>query len=243
MAFIKGLLEFGKKQSFHPNFLSIFLNPLYFTRVRIWRAINANRHVLHGRMLDFGCGRKPYRELFQVSEYIGVDIEISGHDNAESPVDVYYDGKVLPFEDESFDSLFSSEVLEHIFNPSEILPEIYRVLKPGAVGLITVPFGWPEHEVPYDYGRYTSFGIQHLLRSHGFEIVSITKTGHYVEVLWQLFELYVFGFFKTKNQIANTILTAIFISPMTILGILLTPLAPRSTELFFNTVVVVKKPS
>jgi len=241
MPLIRSIIDFGKRQSFQPNVLSIFLNPFYFTRLRLWRGLKVHRDLLHGRLLDFGCGRKPFKNLFQVDQYIGVDIKTSGHDNQQSSVDVYYDGKVLPFESESFDSLFCSEVLEHLFNPQEILPEIYRVLKPGAVGLITVPFGWPEHEVPYDYARYSSFGIQHLLETHNFKVVSVTKTGHYIEVVWQLLILYVFSLFSTKNPITNTAMTILFISPFNLIGIVLTAIVPRRKELFFNSIVVVEK--
>jgi len=55
---------------------------------------------MNGIMLDFGCGSKPYKELFSVDKYIGLDIEKSGHNHKEEPIDFYYDGKTIPFKNE-----------------------------------------------------------------------------------------------------------------------------------------------
>ncbi|HNP98786.1 MAG TPA: class I SAM-dependent methyltransferase, partial [Bacteroidia bacterium] len=162
------LLDLLKRQSFQPFFWSILINPFFFIRRGLCHGIRKNQKYLTGHMLDFGCGRKPYKNLFSVDRYTGVDIEVSGHSHELSEVDVYYDGKVLPFPDNTFDSFFCSEVVEHIFNLDSILAEIKRVLKPGAKGLLTVPFAWPEHEVPYDFGRYTSFALPLILKKHGF---------------------------------------------------------------------------
>ena len=157
------LISFLKQQSFQPGFFSIFFNPFFFIRRSLFRNIRRSAPLLKGKLLDFGCGRKPYENLFSVEEYIGVDIEESGHNHSLSRVDVYYDGEHIPFPDETFDSLFCSEVFEHVFEPEPLLREVNRVLKNGAVGLITVPFCWNEHELPFDYARYTSAGLQALL--------------------------------------------------------------------------------
>lgn len=68
-----------KKIYFESSILSILLNPAYFVRKGLWIGIKENSHYLHGKMLDFGCGSKPYKKLFNVTEYIGLDIEVSGH--------------------------------------------------------------------------------------------------------------------------------------------------------------------
>ena len=119
---------------------------------------------LQGRLLDFGCGTKPYRGLFtNVSEYIGLDFENEGHSHRNENIDVMYDGKTIPFADKHFDSVFSSEVFEHIFNLEQMIPELNRVMKKGAKLFVTCPFVWNEHELPNDYARYTQFALRHLL--------------------------------------------------------------------------------
>src|SRR5215213_8673314 len=134
------LTDFMKQQSFQPGFAAVFSNTFLFIRRGLYRNIRELAPGLQGRLLDFGCGRKPFQNLFNVAEYVGVDVEQTGHEHSNSKVDVFYNGTALPFENASFDALFCSEVLEHVFNPDEILPEINRVLKPGAKALFTVPF-------------------------------------------------------------------------------------------------------
>ena len=234
------LISYLRHQSFQPGFLSVFFNPFYFIRRPLFKNIRQLAPMLKGRLIDLGCGRKPYEDLFSVTEYIGVDIETSGHDHSLSKVDVYYDGKTIPFDNDSFDSGFCSEVIEHVFNPDEIFTELHRVLKPNAVLLLTVPFCWNEHETPYDYGRYTSFGLPYLLEKHGFKVLELRKTGNFARVIWQLQTLYIFECFKKFNKIGY-VLALLFIVPLNILGVILLPLAPKNKSLFFNNVVLAEK--
>jgi hypothetical protein len=94
---LQKLKSIAIRQSFQPGFLAIFINPFFFIRRGLFINIRENAKKLEGVLLDFGCGRKPYKNLFAVKEYIGVDIEQSGHSHALSEVDVYYDGKTIPF--------------------------------------------------------------------------------------------------------------------------------------------------
>ena len=147
---------------------------------------------MQGKVLDFGCGKKPYQSLFiNAREYIGVDYEGEGHSHKNEQVDVFYDGKTIPFENNTFDSIFCSEVLEHIFNPDEILSELSRVVKCGGKLLLTCPFVWGEHEIPVDYARYTQFALKHLLQNHSFKIVLFEKAGDFKSTLYQMRVVYV----------------------------------------------------
>src|SRR5687767_14503304 len=96
-------------------------NPGYLTRNRLLKSILFFRENMTGRMMDFGCGSKPYKSIFTVNEYIGVDYDNPGHPHNNEQIDVFYDGKTLPFPDNHFDSICSAEVVEHIFNLPEIL--------------------------------------------------------------------------------------------------------------------------
>src|SRR5450432_2552460 len=169
------------------NFNPAMSNSLYFVRKGLFDKISQYAPSLQGRLLDFGCGAKPYKSLFNhVSEYIGVDYNSEGHTHNNEKIDFYYDGITLPFENESFDCLFSSEVFEHVFNLPQILPEINRVLKPGAKLLITCPFAWEEHEIPVDYARYTRFALTDMLAKNNFRTVTIDKSGDYRTALHQM---------------------------------------------------------
>ena len=227
---------------FQPTFFGLLFNPFFIIRRGLYRGVAQYSRYMRGRLLDFGCGSKPYKSLFQVTEYIGTDIEVSGHDHRNEDIDVYYDGKTLPFADDSFDSIFSSEVFEHIFNLSQILDELCRVLKPGGHMLVTMPFVWDEHEIPYDFARYTSFGIRHILSEKGLAIVEEHKTTNYVATICQLWAAYVYQHMFPKNKVLRIGLTPLFIMPITGFGLLLSAILPKSKNFFHNNVLVVQKP-
>ena len=233
-----------KRQQFQPRWYSIWLNPFFIIRSALFRSIREFApRVGTGRLLDFGCGAKPYRNLFRVTEYIGVDMENPGHPHLTEDVDVFYDGRTLPFPDASFDALLCSEVIEHVFEPDDTLREIARVLKPGAMGIFSTPFVWNEHEMPFDYGRYSAFGLRHLLEKHGFEVIETTRTTHFFQTWLQLGILYVYELLDTGNKYANLLLTALFIAPLNLVSLPLAFLAPRKRSLYHNVVMLVRKRS
>jgi ubiquinone/menaquinone biosynthesis C-methylase UbiE len=231
------LRTYYNKQKFQPDFFSVLINPFYIIRKELYREIRRYAPKLKGKLLDFGCGSKPYQNLFEVESYIGVDIAESGHPHHNEKIDVFYDGKTLPFPDNTFDSMLCSETLEHVFNVEEILCELKRVLKNDAQVLITVPFSWDEHEAPYDFGRYTSFGIHYLLEKHGFRIIEHKKTNHYIAVICQYVVLYVYHLLYTRNPYLNLMLNLLFIAPLMIISILIIAIAPKNMALFHNNVI------
>jgi SAM-dependent methyltransferase len=85
----------------------------------------------------------------------------------ESGEDTRGDLLALPFMDDSFDGLILTEVLEHCINPHGAMREVFRVLKPGGLLLVTSPFVWPWHgtEAYHDYWRFTHEGWLLLLQA------------------------------------------------------------------------------
>lgn len=237
---ITNLVKLYKKESFQPGVLAAFINPFFFIRRSLYLAIRDKAPQLSGKLMDFGCGRKPYQNLFNVEQYIGVDIEVSGHDHNNSLIDIYYDGETIPVEAEYFDSVFCSEVLEHLFEPDKILSEINRTMKPGGNILLTVPFCWNEHEIPFDYARYSSFGVRYLLEKHGFEIIEEQKTGSFIRVIVQLSNLYIYEGLK-RWKICGYLLSMLLIAPINIISSLILPLFPSNKSLYFNNVILATK--
>ena len=181
-----------KTWRFLPHPVAALYQNSFLIRRALYTAIDPIVADFKGSVLDFGCGSKPYRTHFRrCDEYIGVDIAVSGHDHADSHVDIYYDGRTLPFDEGRFDGAVAFEVFEHVFNIDEMLAELRRVLRHNGDLLITLPFAWPEHEVPYDFARYTGFGIRAVMERNGYAIVSITKTNGTVEAIHQLWLQYV----------------------------------------------------
>ncbi len=233
------------REEFAPRWYSIFFNPFFIIRSKLYKAIAKNTHYLKGDMLDFGCGSKPYASIINTDTYTGLDYktEVSAA-NKNLSVDVFYDGKTIPFGDNHFDAVFSSEVLEHVFNPDEILAEIHRVMKTGGYFLLSCPFFWPEHEQPYDYARYSSFGLKHLLEKNGFEVIHYEKTGSYWECLVQAVVSYIYYFIPHRPKIVEIVLFTIFITPILLLGLSISALLPKRikrSDFYLNNVIVVKK--
>ncbi|MEA2404067.1 MAG: hypothetical protein QOE08_714 [Thermoleophilaceae bacterium] len=119
------------------------------------------------RVLDVGAGEQPYRELFEHVEYTTADWANSVHPGARH-VDIVAPADDLPVDDASFDAVINTQVLEHVAEPGAVLSELHRVLRPGGRLFMTLPFAWELHEEPFDFYRYTRYGISHLLRKAGF---------------------------------------------------------------------------
>lgn len=228
-----------RRELFLTTRLGIFVNPSYLIRRGLYLSIAGRANDVQGKVLDFGCGAKPYESLFpHASQYIGVDIKTSGHDHKNSKVDIFYDGATLPFEDGGFDGVVSFEVLEHVFNPVEVLAEIHRVLRPGGVLLLSVPFAWPEHEQPYDYARYTSFGLHHLLEHNGFAVRSLEKTGSSVRAISQLFIAQIYDSACRTDVGMIKLVARCAVIPITFFAIILDYILPVRTDIYSGIVVV-----
>lgn len=222
---------------------SVF-HPYYFIRKGLVEKIIQYSPLLNGRLLDFGCGSKPYKELIHADEYIGVDYENEGHPHTNEQIDIFYDGKTIPVAADYFDAGLTSEVFEHVFNLEGVLTELYRVLKPGAPLLITCPFVWKEHEMPNDYARYTHFALRHMLEKHGFRIHTLDKSGNFIEVIFQLRVLYFFDNWYPKVRrvpLLGALSKLFFIAVPNVVGRILSKLLPENRQLYLNNIVVAEK--
>jgi SAM-dependent methyltransferase len=129
-----------------------------------------------GRMLDAGCGNKPYQPFFDsvTDRYVGVDLT----QNRKNSVDVIIGpADPLPFQDGSFDTVLSTQVLEHVPEPAAYLSDLARVLTPGGYLLLTCPASYMLHEEPHDFFRFTSHGLRHLLKKAGLTVVRLDTAG------------------------------------------------------------------
>lgn len=229
-----------KKEQFNPGVLGILTNPFYFSRRGLFLAMNDLGKELRGVLLDIGCGTKPYEPYISVEKYIGVEIDTE-RSRTTSKADAFYDGKQIPFDAGTFDSVLANEVFEHVFNPTEFLTEVNRVLKTGGVFLMTVPFVWDEHEQPHDFARYTSFGLVHLLQQHGFTVVRHVKSVSNARVIFQLINEYIYKKTYVENPILRQVLNTLLISPWTIIGIILSSILPSNEDLYLDNIILARK--
>ena len=229
-----------RREQFEPTWLGLFVNPFYFARRGLCDGLGEFLSRLSGEVLDVGCGRQPYRHLTRATRYIGVDVD-TPDTRALGLVDVYYDGKKLPFADASFDALLCSQVLEHVFAPAEFMGELQRVLRPGGQLLLATPLAWDEHSQPYDYARYTSFGLRDLVERAGFEIVAQRKTCADFRAIAQLASGYLFKVTHSRHRMLNHSVQLAILGPLNLVGGLLSWLLPGNEDFYLDNIVLAKK--
>jgi SAM-dependent methyltransferase len=173
------------------NLLHFQFLPSYYLR----RDIEADGSRLRGRLLDLGCGNKPYRPyLKEVGDYVGLDYPVTKNiQDFKARPEVFGDARCLPFAAAAFDSVLCAQVLEHVDRPGQVLGEIARVLKPGGWGVLSVPFIYNVHVGPYDFFRFSPFGIQALLIQAGLTLKSLRYQGGFGTATVQLLHNWVFS--------------------------------------------------
>ena len=151
------------------------------------------RDHAHGRLLDIGCGEKPYRHLFApfVTEHIGLD-----HPDTQHPrdaVDLLGYADAIPVEAMSFDTVLCTAVLEHVEEPGRVVAEMHRVLRPAGAVILTAPLFWHVHEAPRDFFRYTAHGLRYLFEKAGFTIIELTPLSGFVVTFAQELVYFIHG--------------------------------------------------
>jgi len=166
----------------------------FHIRNAIYQFVVKHFDQFSGKLIDIGCGKMPYRDLViknaQLDSYDGVDLE--GHfvyDDKIKP-DFYWDGKELPMNENSYQTAFLFEVLEHCPDPKIVIKEAHRVLDSNGKLFFTVPNIWPLHEAPYDMYRYTPYSLKLLMKEVGFSKVEIFHGGGWNASLGQTLGLY-----------------------------------------------------
>lgn len=236
---LKKIKEIVIKEQFEPSWLGLLTNPFYIARKGLLKSIKECSPEIKGKTLDVGCGTKPYEKYFSSKQYIGLEIDTTMNRDIKK-ADYFYDGNKFPFGNNEFDSIVTNQVFEHVFNPSQFLKEINRVLKTEGKILMTVPFVWDEHEQPYDFARYSSFGLKSVLTENGFEIVKHIKSINDFRVLVQLLNGFIYK--KSVNiPLLKQMLTIFVMFPINIFGIAIAKLLPSNDDLYLDNIILAKK--
>lgn len=182
-------------------------------------------HEFRGVVIDLGCGTRPYeRDILRFAEqYIGIDWNNTLHGlTANVVADV---GKPLPIRCESVDCVTAFELLEHVAEPGIMLGEACRVLRPGGRLFLSVPFQRWEHEVPWDYFRYTRYGLAYLLTKAGFVDIGVQPTSGFW-TMWVLKLNYQLARLPRGPRLLKALIRALLV-PFWWLGQVLAPLVDR----------------
>jgi len=151
IGFINSILFYGR----------MFLDFQLYTLYKHIKRVVPN---YEGKVLDVGCGNSPFKFLINTANasYIGIDIDSADNFDYNNSEKINFNGENIPFENESFENVISTEVLEHIENPEIIIDEIFRVLKPEGNAFISIPWSARVHYAPYDFCRYTPYKLEKL---------------------------------------------------------------------------------
>ena len=173
-------------------------------------------------ILDAGAGESVYKKKFSHCDYKAIDLAVG--ESRWNYANLDYVGALheMPIEDETFDAVLCTQVLEHLEWPRESVKEMYRVLKPGGKLYMTVPMAQNEHQTPYDFFRYTSYGLDSICKHAGFLEIETTPFGG-VWVRWA-YELprgmSIFPPVGLHSKKPNTIGVALFPARIVALGIM-----------------------
>lgn len=206
---------------------------LVATLVARWYQAACAAHA-RGLLVDLGCGAMPYRPLYapHVSEVIGADWPASLH--RQPHADLWCDLDAgLPLRDAAADTVLLADVLEHLFRPQALLAEVARVLRPGGVLLLNVPFMYGLHEAPNDYFRYTPYALDRMARSAGLVPVTLDAVGGSPCVLADVTGKLVAGVPLVGAALARAVQRAV---------LAVSPPLPRTTTMPLFVAAVLRKP-
>jgi len=190
----------------YDRFLNIsYWDPLKITRENPRRGLLYSTKYATGSLVDLGCGVKPYRAMFEqvVEHYYGVDSEITSKKNygEMTQPDLFADVANTGLETESFDVVLSTQVLEHIPNPKKLITESKRLLKKDGICIMTIPFVWQLHSEPFDFHRFTKYGIKELFENNSFDILELFPLEGAYATLKQTKIISLYLHFETNNKV------------------------------------------
>jgi len=197
---------------------------------------------LTGSVLVFRVGSQRCRTpLTNCASHVSLECK-TPQNRQRKVADIFYDGSGIPIKSDIYDSILSTQTLEHVPNPDIIVAEWVRVLKDGGMLLVTMPFMWPEHEMPYDYQRYSSGGLRLLLENSGFEIVEQHRLLSDCRAPAQLFLAWFFDaiLVKCRPKLLRFFLIPVICTPISIFVSLIAAISPKNSNTYLDNLVLAR---
>jgi SAM-dependent methyltransferase len=210
-----------KISKIHPN--RQLHNWLIYDVTDVW--LDRFKDYYRGQLYDLGCGEMPYKDwlLNYADRYVGVDWSSSPH---TLKADILADlNELLPIETEVADTVMSLSAIEHLREPQVFLNEAFRILKPGGGMVLQVPWQWWIHEAPYDYFRYTPYGLRYLFEKAGFMDVRVEAQSGFFSMWILKFNYFTLRFVKGPRFLRWTVRCCLI--PCWFVGQLLAPLLDK----------------
>lgn len=167
--------------------------------------------LLKGTVLNAGC---VWRDISNLIEGKLINQDLAYENEERTSVDIYSPLHQIPLESNSVDTILCIAVLEHVENPEEILPEFFRVLKPGGHLVASVSFLQPEHKIPTDFQRYTEDGLSRLMTYHHFTVINLQP----LFTVYHTLHWIVWEWLHLKNSIVYKILRVCLLPPLVFLA-------------------------
>lgn len=203
--------------------LSLKMLPLRFIRYHYYRvesfvktsSLEIDR--TGQRVLDIGAQESPFRMYFTKAEYRTQDV----CQNKQRSVDYIGDiNEGLPdIPESSFDSILCTQVLEHLKRPHVAFKEFNRILKPGGKVFLTTHLCFEEHMIPYDYFRFTRYGLKSLGDDAGLELVHIAPHGGIFQLLGLILATIPIKLFMRRESFVYYLYLAVFFLPILLMNI------------------------
>lgn len=210
-------------------------------------ALSQARQYVGGRLLDVGCGAKPYRKLYaaSVDRHIGVDFTIPDGNREEEVAsramgpDVLADGQHLPFRSTSFDTVLCTHVFVHFKEPSQAMGEMSRVLREGGHLVLSARQMWHVY-VAEDYFRFTENGLRHLAKKNGLEVLQVFGVGGFFARLGAKLSYFLHSLNRRKLRFFIEVPLGILIVFIQGLFYFLDSIFPTQNDVVFNVLVARK---
>ncbi len=190
------------------------LSPSFINTYFRMKKLKLSKPYVKGITLDIGCGNRFNEKFFDnlYNKYVGLDyhevfnkIDIYGRGNTKikrEKIDISADAENLPFKNNSIDTILLTEVLEHIPHPQKAIKEMYRVLKNSNYLILTVPFMLGEHQLPFDFFRFTKEALRKILIENNFDITLLEPYTNNGPTIFLMINSFVFFdiLLKVKKQ-------------------------------------------
>jgi SAM-dependent methyltransferase len=176
----------------HPVVQAVMYSPLVdYHQWSLLRFVKKNAQLIKSgeRIIDIGAGELKYKKYFSHCDYYSQDLCVGDDHWDFSEINIKSSAYEIPAASASFDYVLCAQVLEHLEFPEKAFAEFNRLLKLNGRLLLTAPLGFGEHQIPYDFFRYTRYGLESLGKRHGFRLVYLEPHGgifiNSEYILWQ----------------------------------------------------------